>query len=97
METIHYSIEPRTRKHFNMDFCHLQEIYPLFNTATKAGLNALKTAAKTITHKAAEATGEFIGNKIADKIVDANSRNAEEIVIPPEKREKILNEVRQAL
>ena len=45
-----------------------------------------------------EATGEFIGNKIADKIVkqkpviDENSRNMEEIIIPPEIREEILKE-----
>ena len=31
-------------------------------------LDALKTACKTKVHKAAEATGEFIGNAIADKI-----------------------------
>ena len=59
--------------------------------------NSLKTAAKIIIHKAAEGRGEFIGNKIADKIVDVNSRNAEEIVIPPEKREEILIEGRQVL
>ena len=56
---------------------------------------------KTVAHKTAEATGEFIGNKIADKIVklkpapDANSKNLKEIVIPPEKRQEILNELRQ--
>ena len=43
------------------------------------------------------ATGEFIGNKIADKVVKskpvsgASSKNVEEIVIPPEKRQEILN------
>ena len=31
------------------------------------GLDALKTASKTLVHKAAEATGKFIGNKIAEK------------------------------
>ena len=42
-------------------------------------------------------------NKIADKIVkpkqaiDENPRNAEEIIIPLEKREEILNELRQVL
>ena len=46
-------------------------------------------------HKAAEATCEFIGNKIADKteeqkpVIEENSRNVEKIIIPPEKREKI--------
>ena len=31
------------------------------------GLDALKTASKKLIHKAAEATGKFIGNKIAEK------------------------------
>ena len=33
------------------------------------GLDALKTSSKNVVLKAAEATGEFIGNKIADNIV----------------------------
>ena len=63
------------------------------------GLDALKIASKKVVHKAAEATGD-IGNKIADKVVkskhgiDENTRNVEEIIIPPEKREEILNELR---
>ena len=56
------------------------------------GLDALKSASKKVVHKPAEATGEFLENKIAEKIVkqkpviDENSRNVEEIIIPPEKR-----------
>ena len=57
------------------------------------GLNSLKTTSKkVVVHKRAEATGEFIGNKIADKIVkqkpviDENSRNVKEIIIPSEKK-----------
>ena len=75
------------------------------------GLGALKTTSKNDAHKAADVTGEFIGNKIAeaaakskdDKIVkpkpaiDENPRNVEEKVILPEKREEILNELRQVL
>ena len=66
-------------------------------------LNALKTAPKKVVHKIAEATGEFIGNKITDKIMEPNpvpeenSRNFEEMIIPPEKREELLNELRQVL
>ena len=58
-------------------------------------LDALKRASKKVVHKAAEATCEFIGNKIADKteeqkpVIEENSRNVEKIIIPPEKREKI--------
>ena len=67
----------------------------LMNTAAKTGLKAAKTASKKGTHKTAEATGELRGYKIAEKIVkpkpvsDENSRNVEEIVIPPEKRQDI--------
>ena len=74
-----------------MDFCHLEEIY-LANMENNYCM-LLKVA-----HKAAEATGAFTGNKIADKIVrpksmlDMNSRNVEEIINLPEKREEILNE-----
>ena len=41
----------------------------LMDTATITGLDALKIASKKVAQKAAEATGEFIGNKIADKIM----------------------------
>ena len=73
------------------------------NPATKTTLDSLKPAVKKVAHKAAEPTEEFIGNKIADKFVkpkpvpDENSRNVEEIIIAPEKREEILNELRQVL
>ena len=67
------------------------------------GLHTLKNASKRVVYEAVEATGEFIGNKIPDKIVkqkaviDENSRNIEEIIVPPEKREEILNELGQLL
>ena len=67
------------------------------------GLDSLKTASKNLVHKA----GEFIGNKIADavtksnydKIVkpDKNPRNVEEIFIPLEKRDEMLNKLRKGL
>ena len=50
-----------------------------------------------VDHEAAEATGEFIGNKIADKtlkpkpVLDVNSRNVKEMIILPEQKEEILN------
>ena len=56
---------------------------------------------KKVAHKAAEATGKLIGNKITDKIVkikpmpDMNSRTIEETIIPPKKREKILKKLRK--
>ena len=72
----------------------------LLDTATKKRLHALNTTSKKVVYEAAESTGEFIGNEIADKIVKlkpvphANLRNIEEIVIPQEKREEILNKLR---
>ena len=39
------------------------------------GLVALKTASKTVVHKAAEARCEFIGNKIADAAAKSNDDN----------------------
>ena len=38
------------------------------NAATKVGLDAAKSASKRIIKKPVEATGDLIGNKIADKI-----------------------------
>ena len=52
-----------------------------------------KLLPKKVLNKATEVTGDFIGNKIADRIV----KSVEEIFIPPEKREKILNELRKLL
>ena len=50
-----------------MDFYHLRKI---FRTNIKkhlldTGLNALKTTSKRVVHKVADATCEFIGNKMA--------------------------------
>ena len=70
-------------------------------TDAKLGLDALKTLSKRIVHKAAETTGQVIENKFADQIVKTKPtkcwRNAEEIVIPSEKRQEILNQLRQVL
>ena len=61
------------------------------------GQDAVKIASKNVVNKAAEVTGEFIENKIANKtiklkhVIDEKPRNVEEIIIPPEKREEILN------
>ena len=101
-----YSIEPRTRKYvkgygfssFTRNFS-IEYKKQLLDT----GLDALKTASKKVVPKAAKETSESIGNKIADKIVkpkhviNENPRNVEKIIIPPEKREEVLNESRQVL
>ena len=40
----------------------------LMDTATKTGIHAAKTASKRVVQKTAEATGDLIKKKIADKI-----------------------------
>ena len=102
--------EPRTRKYVRgygfLSFARkLSNKYgkQLSDTANKTGLDALKTASQKVVQKAAEATGEIILNKITDKIVKPkflpaeNLRSVEKIVIPPEKRQEILNELKQVL
>ena len=103
-----YYIEPRTRKclrryGFLSFWRNLSIKYgrQLLDAATKTGLNAFKAVTKKVACKAVKATGEFLGNKIDDKIVkpkpmpDENSRSVEELIIPPEQREEILNGLRQ--
>ena len=60
------------------------------NTATKLGINTLKTATKKVIRAVAEATGKFLGNKISDKITkpDNNLRIVEEVIISLEKEEE---------
>ena len=67
------------------------------DTATKTGIDAAKTTSKRIVQKPAEATGNLIGNKIADKITSAGkskekekTKKVEEIYIPPKKSNKLL-------
>ena len=40
----------------------------LMNNASKTGIDAAKTVSKGVVQKTADATGDLIGNKIADKI-----------------------------
>ena len=90
-----------------MTFCHLQEtlvlnmVKKLMNTATRAGIDAAKTASKRVVQKTSEATGDLIGNKIADKITSIGkpkekekTNKAEEIYIPPEKGQQIIDDLR---
>ena len=78
----------------------------LMDTATKIGIDAAKTASKRVVQKTKEATGDLIGNKIADEITSVDkSKNKqkekkdetnelEEIYIPPEKRQQIIDDLR---
>ena len=69
-----------------MAFCHLQKKLEnkygkkLMDTATKTGLDAAKTASKKVVQKTAEATGK--------------EDETEEIYIPPEKRQQIIDDLR---
>ena len=66
------------------------------NTATKTGIDAGKTTSKRVVQKIAEATGYLIGNKIADKVTSIGKpkEKPEEIYIPPEKRQQIIDDLR---
>ena len=78
-------------------FCHLLEQYGQINTKKKKlmdtvkKIDAAKTTSKRVVQKTAEATGDLIGNKIADKITlvgtpikDNKIKKAEEMCISPE-------------
>ena len=63
------------------------------------GLDSLKTTSKKVVHKA----GEFLGNQIADVVTKSNDDKivkqepVEEIIIPLEKRDEILNKLKTVL
>ena len=68
------------------------------NTVTKTGIDAAKSASKRVVQENAEATGDLIGNKIADKVTSLDkskekTKKAEEIYILPEKRQKIIDDL----
>ena len=63
----------------------------LMDTATKIGIDAAKTASKRVVKKTAEATGDLIGNKKAEKITSLGKtkskekeKEEQEIYISPE-------------
>ena len=70
----------------------------LIYTAAKIGIDSAKTASKRVAQKTAEATEDLIGNKIADKITSIGklkeTKKIEEIYIPPEKRQLIIDDLR---
>ena len=74
----------------------------IIDTTKKQGSEFAKTAGKRIVQKSAEATGDLSGNKTADKITSlGKSKNKEKemseeegIIIPPERRQQIINDLR---
>ena len=70
----------------------------LIDTGTKTGIDAAKTA---VVQKTAKATGDLIENYIADKInsagkskEDDKTKKVEEIYIPSEKRQQIIDDLK---
>ena len=60
-------------------------------------MDAAIAASKRVVQKTAEAAGDLIGNKIADKITSlgkTNNKEKEEIYIQPEKRQEIIDDLR---
>ena len=73
----------------------------LIDTATKTGIDAVRAALKRVVQNTAEATGDLITNKIADKVTSLGKtkgkekeKETEEIYIPPEKRQQIIDDLR---
>ena len=85
-----YSIEPRDRIYVkgygflsfaknmgkNLNNKYSQKI---IDAAKKSATDAIKTASQRPTQKAAEATGDLFGNKIADKITSISKKPVKEL------------------
>ena len=77
----------------------------ILDNILSAGKDFAKIAGKKVLTKSAEATGDLIGNKIPDRITKS-ARNKEqkeddrimeetqEIIIPPEKRDQIVKDLK---
>ena len=103
-----YSAEPKYKKYVQgyefLSFARrLGDKYgkKLMDTATKTGIDTAKTASKRVVQKTAETTGDLIGNKIADQITslgktknEEKENESQEIYIPPEKRQQIIDDIR---
>ena len=85
-----YSIEPRDRIHVKgygfLSFAKnmgksLSNKYgqKLLDSAKKSTTDAIKTASKRAIQKTAEATGDLIGNKTADKIMSVSKKSTKEL------------------
>ena len=103
-----YSTEPKFRKYVKgYGFLSFAQRFgdkygkKLMNTAAKTGIDAAKTASKRVVEKTAEVAGDLIGNIIADKITwlgetkrKEKEEERQEIYIPPEKRQQIIDDLR---
>ena len=73
----------------------------LIDTSTQTGIDVAKTASKRVIQETAEAIGDLIGNTKADKITSIGkpkekekTKEIEEIYIPPEKKQQIIDDLR---
>ena len=103
-----YSTEPRFTKYVKgYGFLSFAKKFgdkyskKLMDTATKTGIDVTKTASKRVVQKIAQATGDLIGKKIADKITSIGKskekekiNKPEEIYIPPEKRQQVIDDLK---
>ena len=104
-----YPIEPRERRYVKgygfMSFArNFSDKYSksLMDKGINVSKKFAKTAGKRILKKSAEATGDLIGNKIADKITSASKKSQNKVnngilkerYIPPKERQKIIDELR---
>ena len=85
-----YSIEPRDRiyvkgygflyfaKNIGKNLSN-KSSQKIVDTAKESTTNPIKTASKRVIQKTAEATGDLIGNKVADKITSISKKPVKEI------------------
>ena len=74
----------------------------ILDNSLSAGKDFAKIAGKKVLTKSAEAAGDLIGNKIADRITrnkeqkedDRIMEETQKIIIPPEKREQIIRDLK---
>ena len=77
----------------------------ILDNSLSASKDFAKIAGKKVLTKSAEATGDLIGNKIADRVTKSTRNKAlkeddrimeetQEIIIPPEKREQIIRDLK---
>ena len=99
-----YSIEPRERGYVKgygfLSFAknigtNISNKYSqkLVDTARKYAIDAIKTASKRAIQKTAEATGDLVGNKIADKVTSASKKSLKK----PHDQELHSNEVNKEI
>ena len=81
-----YSIEPRDRVYVKgyvfMSFARsMSNKYEkkLVDTVKKSATDAIKIASKRAIQKTAEATGDLVGNKIADKLISVSKKSTKKL------------------